>query len=287
MPDVARRAAERPEILEEVEKEDEDARRNHIGADRRDQIEWSPAHCRNVRVCPARHAHQSRDVHGEECDVHADEHEPERNFSQALRQWRAGSRRSPVVEGREQREDHSPDQHVMKVGDYEIRVMDLPIEGHHGDHDACEPPQREDEEEAENEVCRCAPTQAAGSDRGQPRKHLYPAGNGYRHAGRGEEAQRKLGNSCREHVVDPQPEGQEPCGDDGQHDQAIGDERCLHHGGYDHRHHAGGWEENNVHLGVAKKPEEVLPQQRIATFFSNKERPVKRALELEQQSSPR
>ena len=55
----------------------------------------------------------------------------------------------PVVERREEREDHAADQHVVEVGDDEVGVVGLPVERHHRHHHAGQPAQREDHQEAE------------------------------------------------------------------------------------------------------------------------------------------
>ena len=81
----------------------------------------------------------------------------------------------------------------------------------------------------------------------------------------------------------PQAEAQEPGGDDRKDDQPVSDERGPGHGGHDHRNHAGGGQEDDVDLRMAEEPEQVLPQQWIAALFRDEERPVKGALQLQQQ----
>ena len=64
-------------------------------------------------------------------------------------------------------------------------------------------------------------------------------------------------------------------------DQVVGNERRAGHRGDDHRDHAGGRQEDDVDLGMAEEPEEVLPQQRVAALGRDEERPSERAFELQ------
>ena len=49
----------------------------------------------------------------------------------------------PVVECGKHRENHAAHEHVVEVGDDEIGVMRLPIEGYHAYHHAGQPTHRE------------------------------------------------------------------------------------------------------------------------------------------------
>ena len=55
----------------------------------------------------------------------------------------------PVVERAEEREDGAADEHVMEMGDDEIGVVHLQIEGHRREHDAGEAAEHEDDDEAQ------------------------------------------------------------------------------------------------------------------------------------------
>ena len=100
-------------------------------------------------------------------------------------------------------------------------------------------------------------------------------------------AEKKPRESCGMPVANMwwthRPKRQEAGADDRQHDQPVADERRLRHGGHDHRHHAGGRQEDDVDLRVAEEPEQVLPQQRVAALLGDEERPVEGALQLQQQ----
>ena len=61
-----------------------------------------------VGVDAARHAHQAEEVHREEGDVEADEHEPEVQLAEALVHQPPGDLREPVVDPGEEPEDEPP-----------------------------------------------------------------------------------------------------------------------------------------------------------------------------------
>jgi hypothetical protein len=115
-----------------------------------------------------------------------------------------------------------------------------------------------------------------------PGEHLDAGGNRDRKARRGEEAQGKLRQAGGDHVVHPQAEAQEACGDQGQNDPAVADQPDPDHGRQDHRDHGGGRQEDDVDLRMAEEPELVLPQQRVATLLGQEERPLEAALQLQQ-----
>jgi hypothetical protein len=88
-----------PELDEKIDEEDEHARREDEGADGRQRVQHVPAAFGGIGPDAARHAHQPGSVHREEGEVEADEHEPEHDASEALRQATAPEQRLIVVEG--------------------------------------------------------------------------------------------------------------------------------------------------------------------------------------------
>ena len=84
------------------------------------------------------------------------------HLPEPLAQHSPGDLREPVVDGREQREHRAADQHVVQVRDDEIGVMDLEVERHRAEHDAGQPADQQDEEEAEHEEQRRPHDQPAG-----------------------------------------------------------------------------------------------------------------------------
>jgi hypothetical protein len=64
---------------------------------------------------------------------------------------------------RQDREQRAADQHVVQVGDDEVGVVHLQVEGHHRDHHAGDAAGDEDDEEAEHVEHRRAPADPARS----------------------------------------------------------------------------------------------------------------------------
>ena len=72
-------------------------------------------------------------------------------------------------------------------------------------------------------------------------------------------------------------------GKQGEDDQLVADQLGLRERRDHHRDQARRGKEDDVDFGVAEEPEQVLPQHRIAAARGVEERPVERALQLEQQ----
>ena len=101
--------------------------------------------------------------------------------------------------------------------------------------------------------------------------------------GGGEEGKRYLRQPGREHMMDPEAEGQKAGADGREHDPRVADDRPLRKRRHDHRHQRDGRQEDDVDLGMSENPEQVLPQQWVAAPFRIEERPVEHTLHLEQQ----
>ena len=54
------------------------------------------------------------------------------------------------MDAREDREDRAAEEHVVEVGDHEVRIGRLLVEGHGREHDAGQPADHEDDDEAEH-----------------------------------------------------------------------------------------------------------------------------------------
>ena len=134
-----------------VEQGDPGAGAEDDRADADDQVEGVPAEPVAVGPHPPGHAHDAEDVHGEEGEVEADEHDPEADLAQPLVEHLAGDLRRPEVDGAEDGEHDRPVEHVVEVGHDEVAVGHGPVEGqdrHHHPGDAAE---QEDEQEADGE----------------------------------------------------------------------------------------------------------------------------------------
>src|SRR5262249_44116613 len=70
-----------------------------------------------------------------EGQVKTDRQQPEVPFAETLAEHLAGGFGKPVINGAEEREQESTQQHIMKMRDYEIGIAQLPVEGRRGKHD--------------------------------------------------------------------------------------------------------------------------------------------------------
>jgi hypothetical protein len=229
----------------------------------------------------AGHAEQTGDVHREERDVEEHEHEPEVPAAEPLVEQAARDLREPVIEGGEEREENAADEHVMEVRDDEVRVVRLPVERHRRQHHAREPAEHEDGEKADDEQQGRVPARPPHADGGEPGEDLDAVRNGDHHGGRGEERERQRRQAGGEHVVHPQPEAHEGGGDDGEHHERVTDHGAAGERLHDVRDHADGRHEHDVDLGVAEHPEDVLPEQRLATELGVEEARDVLSIELE------
>ena len=123
-------------------------------ADRRHAVERGEPVVGQVAGDPAGHALDAELVLHEERQVEADEHQHEVHPAPALVQQPAGELREPVVDAGEQRERRAAEQHVVHVGDDEVRVVELEVDGRRGEHHAGQPAGQEQEQEPDGEEHR-------------------------------------------------------------------------------------------------------------------------------------
>ena len=70
---------------------------------------------------------QSKNVHGSECEVHSDHHQPEVPLSETFAQLATEHLGPPVIEAREQAEHCATEQHIVEVGNDVIGVSLLGV----------------------------------------------------------------------------------------------------------------------------------------------------------------
>ena len=221
-------------------------------------------------------------MHGEEGEVEPDEDRPEAHLAPPLAHQLAGHLRQPVVEGPEEGEDHRPHHHVVEVGDDEVGVVDLGIEGDGSEHHPGQAAEHEDKDEADDEEQRRLQHRPAGDQRGDPGKDLYAARDGDHEAHEGDERQRHLGQPGHEHVVGPHPEPDERGCHLRHDDPRVADHPASDERRDDGRHDTEGGQHDDVDLGVPEDPEEVLPQQRVPAFGSVEEVEAEPPLQFEE-----
>ncbi len=116
-------------------------------------------------------------------------------------------------------------------------------------------------------------------------EHLHRRRDRDRQARRRDERRGERAEAGSEHVMRPQREaddaGRDQRGDDG----AVAGERLADHRRQHRRDPSRRRQEDDVDLGVAEEPEQVLPQERVAAALGDEERPVEGALHLEQRGA--
>src|SRR4051812_6647373 len=154
----------------------------------------------------------------------------------------------------------------MEVRDDEERVVHLQVERNRRDHYTGESADDEQEKETDDELERRREARAPTPDGGDPAEDLDSRWYRYRRARRCEEALAKLRQRRREHVVDPKPEAEERRAHQRQDHRRIAEDPSLGERFHHRRHHPQGRYENDVDLGMPEEPEQVLPQDRVATL---------------------
>src|SRR3546814_20939632 len=102
--------------------------RSHERADRRDEVRQFEPLPRQIGIDAPRHALKSGEVHRQEGDVHAGEHQAEPPFGEALGQRAPADHRDPVIEGGKEREEPPADEERMEMSDHEKTVCHQHIE---------------------------------------------------------------------------------------------------------------------------------------------------------------
>src|SRR5204863_9385549 len=126
--------------------------------------------------------------------------------------------------------------------------------------------EHEQQNESANEKKWHSKPRASGPKRDDPTKDLYPARDRDHHARRAEEASPEQWNRRCKHVVHPQPETDECRRDERKHHHRITENAPAGKRLYNHRNHSGRRNENDVNLGMAEEPKQMLVQQRVAAF---------------------
>jgi len=171
----------------------------------------------------------------------------------------------PVIETHENTEQRTSHQHIVEVGDHEVSVMHLGIDGHHGEHQAGEAAQGEHEDEADGEQHRGFKRHGTAPHGGHPVEHLHARWHGDQHGGVHEEQLTCGGHARGEHVVRPDQEGQDGDGSRRVHHRAVAKQTLAGKGRDDRADDAEHRQDHHVHLGVAEEPEQMLVQHRITT----------------------
>src|SRR5205085_2132010 len=106
------------------------------------------------------------------------------------------------------------DQHIMEMSDDEVGVVKLQIERHRGNDDAGETADYKCDDEANHIEHRHLEARATIPHGRKPAEDLQACRNGHCHACRRVKAVADARQAGREHMMDPQAEGEDPGGDE-------------------------------------------------------------------------
>ena len=219
----------------------------------------------------AGHALSAEPVLHQERHVEADEGQPEVQLAQPLVHHPAAHLREPEVDAAIGGEHDGAEHDVVEVGDHEVGVGDLPVQRRAGQQHTGQAAQQEGDQEAEGEQHRRLEGQLPLPHGADP-VHELDAGRHRDQVGEeGEEGQQHRAGG--EHVVRPHRQRQGADGE-GREDHALVAEQRL---AAEHRDDLADDPEerqgDDVDLGVAEEPEQVLPQHGAAVLPAVDQRP--------------
>ena len=204
--------------------------------------------------------------------MEADEEEPERDLAEPLRQHPAAHLREPVVERGHHREGRAAERRVVEVGDDEVGVGQLPVDGEDGEEDAGDAAHQERGDPAHAVEERDAVLDRAAPQRRDPVEDLHAGRHRDQEAREHEEREHDGRHRRREHVVRPHQQAEEGDAGGGRGDRLVAEDRLAGEHRQDLGEDAERGQHEDVDLGVAEEPEQVLPQQRRAALGRVEER---------------
>ena len=226
-------------------------------------------------------------MHWPERHVHTNDHQPEVPRAEPLIEHLAEHLRPPVVKAGEQPEDRATEQHVMEVGDDVVRVGLLGVTWCHRVCNTRQATDREQQDESDRKLHRGAEHQLAAPHGERPVDDFDSRWNRNGHRCHREHCYRHWAKTRGKHVVGPHtPPDEADCGTRKHHERIAKQWLATEHRQH-LRDNAERRQDEHVDLGVAKDPEQVLPQQRVGTCRYVKELGAETALKREQEQSNR
>ena len=143
-----------------------------------------------------------------------------------------------------------------------------------------------DRDHTDSEQHRRGEAKFAAPNRGEPVQDFHAGRNGDEHRRDREGDDRDRTDAGHEHVVSPYAPTHEPDCDTGEHHCAVAEDRLATEGWDDLGDDAEARKDEDVHLGVTKDPEEVLPQQWVGAGFGVEEVGVEEAIDCLLYTSP-
>src|SRR3954468_13519913 len=253
--------------LDDVDEEQQEADRHHTRTDRREEVVRLRQAVLAVGEVTTRHAHQAEHVLREEREVETDEHEPELGLTQSLVQYSPEELRPPVEQRGEEPEHGPSEKRVVHVRNDEVRVRHLPVEWEHRKEDPRQAADREDRDEAERPEHRRVEDEIAAPGRREPVEDLHAGRNGDHHRREHEEDVEEVRQPDAEHVVRPDEHRIEADRDGRERDRLVAEDRLAREDGNDLGDHAHRRQDDDVDLGMAEEPEQVLVEEGVSTLL--------------------
>ena len=216
-------------------------------------------------IQPAVHAHQADHEHRHEDQVHADERSPEMHLAEPLVEHAAGDAREPVVDAREQREHRPRCDQVVEVRDHVIGIVQRDITGRETERESGQAADTEHRQERQREQHR-----RGEPNRPAPQRHHQRRDQDHRrdrddHRRDLEEQAERRAHAAQEHVMGPHHHRHAAHEQHRRHHHPVAPERPPRVDGDHFGNDAHGGQDEDVDLRMRKEPEQVLPQQGIAT----------------------
>ena len=250
-------------------------------ADGDDQIPDVPAAARLIRIDPARHSQNARNVHEVERQMKANKKQPEVQLAERFVIHLAGHFGEPVVERSEDAKENAAHDDVVKVRHHVVRVTELPIERSDGERYSSQSGNKKLEQKSDAEQHRrCVPDLATPHGR-EPIEDFDARRDSNRHRGEDEERIRACAHAYSEHVMRPHAHADEPDRHGRQHHHRVAENRLARKDGNDFRREREGGQHKNIDLRMPEDPEEVHPDDGRAAGLGVEEMPSEVAVDHE------
>lgn len=177
----------------------------------------------------------------------------------------------PIVGASKHAKDSTHTKDVVEVSDHIVGIMEAYVQTTISKDNASETTSSEEEEEANGKEHRCIEVEDTFSYSAESAKDLDACGDGYDHSGRGEVSSSINVKTNRIHMMTSHYETEKANSKDRIDHTELAKDGLAAEGSYHMADDAKGRENEDINLGVAKEPEEVLEEHRITTTVSIEE----------------
>ena len=194
----------------------------------------------------------------------------------------AGHLGEPVIDAGEEAENRAANQHVVEVRDDEIGIVQVDVHRNRGDDDTGDTSDGEGRNRPQREEHRRIGGNRTPHQRRQPVENLDPGRHRHQHCRQHHDEAEQWVGPGGEHVVAVDNKRNQPNRDHGVNHGCIAENRAPRESGDHVGDYAEGGENQDVDLGVAEIPEEVLPQYRVGARFHREVEGAKGTVGVEQ-----